>query len=570
MTTITTDSPVNAVHRSLPDNNAAPAPLGAHELAPGQIAFALWAPWKKAVGLIGDFNQWRPDADPMTLDKDGVWRLTKPLPPGEHAYQFLIDGKTAVADPYARAVRDVPNQEQPHSIVRVGEQPFEWHDQGFTIKPFNKLVIYELHVGDFSPEGTFDGVINKLDHIQNLGVSAIELMPIQEFPGNRSWGYNPAFFFAPEQAYGDTASFKRLVDECHRRGIAVILDMVFNHTAPQSPLNLLYPYDKNPYMSTDGNPWGFPDLNHWNQATKRYVKDIQDYWLTECHVDGFRYDHVEGINWDGENGMSFISWAARQTKPGVLLIAEILVNDPAAVVQHTEVNASWHWQFARALRCHLTESDRDGFRCGDMGKMMSLISHAGSGYADNSQPINYVESHDEERLVWDVLRNPAMNADSALRKSQLAAIALFTAQGIPMIYSGQEFLAAAARTVDESKLPWGNMFQDHGQLLYKHFATLAYLRDTCPAFQFNNIAPIRVDDEGRLIVFKRWTDDCVAVVALNFAPGARHVTFTFPESGTWHEWLFDYDEMTTNEPFNAEIPGSYGKVWILRKPLSNA
>jgi 1,4-alpha-glucan branching enzyme len=556
------------IHRSVAQS-ATPTPLGTQEYTPGQITFSLWAPWKKSVSLIGDFNRWHPNADPMTVNKDGTWSITKPLPPGQHAYQFLIDGKTAIADPYARQLRDVPDQQQPHSIVHVSEKAFKWHDEDFKIKPFNQLVIYELHVGDFSPEGTFDGVVSKLDHIQNLGVSAIELMPIQEFPGDRSWGYNPAFFFAPEQAYGDTASFKRLVDECHRRGIAVILDMVFNHTAAESPLNLLYPYDKNPYMSTDGNPWGFPDLNHWNQATKRYIKDIQDYWLTECRVDGFRYDHVEGINWDGENGMSFISWAARQTKPGVLLIAEILVNDPAAVVQHTEVNASWHWQFCRAFRCQLTESDRDGFKCGDMDKLMSLISHTGSGYSDNSQPINYIESHDEERLAWDVLRNPAMNADSALRKAQLAAIALFTAQGIPMIYSGQEFSAAAVKTIDQSKLPWDHMTQPAGQLLYKHHATLAYLRDQCPALQFNNIAPLLVDNDRRLIIFKRWTDDCVAVIALNFAPEAQHVTFTFPEPGKWHEWLFDYDEMATTQPFNTEIPGSFGKVWILRKGMAN-
>jgi 1,4-alpha-glucan branching enzyme len=340
--------------------------------------------------------------------------------------------------------------------------------------------------------------------------------------------------------------------------------MVFNHTAPESPLNLLYAYDKNPYMSTDGNPWGFPDLNHWNQATKRYVKDIQDYWLKECHVDGFRYDHVEGIKWDGVNGMSFISWAARQAKPDVLLIAEILVEDPAAVVRNTDVNASWHWQFCRALRCQLTESDRDGFRCGDMDKLMSLIAHAGSGYADNAEPINYVESHDEDRLAWDVLRNPAMNEDSALRKAQLAAIALFTAQGIPMIYSGQEFGAAAPKTVDENKLPWGMMEGPRGELLYKHHATLAYLRQHCPALQFNNIAPILVDNERRVIVFTRWTENSVAVIALNFAPDSQTVMFTFPRPGRWHEWLFDYDEMTSADPFHAEIPGSYGKVWILQ------
>jgi 1,4-alpha-glucan branching enzyme len=565
--TTTKPDAVRTVHRAIPT----PAGQGAHEVKPGHVSFALWAPWKKSVHLIGEFNRWNTAADPMTVDHDGVWRLTRPLPPGAHAYQYFIDGQTAIADPYAREVRDVPGRPQPHSVVRVGEEPFVWRDADFKIKPFNQLVIYELHVGDFSPAGTFDGVVDKLDHIQNLGVSAVELMPIQEFPGDRSWGYNPAFFFAPEQRNGDARAFKRLVDECHNRGIAVILDMVFNHTAPESPLNLLYRYDQNPLMSTDGNPWGFPDLNHWNDATKRLIKDCQDYWLNECHVDGFRYDHVEGIRWDGVNGISFISWAARQTRPGAILIAEMLVQDPAAVVEHTEINASWHWQFSRALRCQLVNADRDGFRCGDMDRMMSLMTHAGSGYSDNSQPINYVESHDEERLAWDVRRDPASNDGSVIRKAQLGALAMFTAQGIPMIYAGQEFAAGAVKTVDESKLPWGQMEQDAGRVLYRHIASLAHLRQTCPAFQFNNIAPILVDHQKQVIVFKRWTDDgSVAVIALNFSPERQFVTFSFPEPGKWHEWLFDYDETAGHEPFNAEIPDSLGKVWVLQRSPSNA
>jgi 1,4-alpha-glucan branching enzyme len=199
-----------------------------------------------------------------------------------------------------------------------------------------------------------------------------------------------------------------------------------------------------------------------------------------------------------------------------------------------------------------------------MHKLMSLIAHSGSGYADNAEPINYFESHDEDRLAWDVQRNPAMNEDSALRKAQLAAIALFTAQGIPMLYSGQEFGAAGPKTVDESKLPWGKMTDARGELLYKHHATLAYLRQHCPALQFNNIAPILVDNERRVIVFKRWTENSTAVIALNFAPDSQTVTFTFPHPGRWHEWLFNYDEMTSAEPFHAEIPGSYGKVWVLQ------
>ena len=112
-------------------------------------------------------------------------------------------------------------------------------------------------------------------------------MPVQEFPGDQSWGYNPAFFFCPEAAYGSAHDLKQLIEQAHQRGMGVFLDMVFAHTAPDSPLAQLYPFDKSPYYSPDGiNPWGFPPINHWDDATKRFTRDVTDYWLQEFHIDG--------------------------------------------------------------------------------------------------------------------------------------------------------------------------------------------------------------------------------------------------------------------------------------------
>ncbi|MDQ2998876.1 MAG: alpha-amylase family glycosyl hydrolase, partial [Chloroflexota bacterium] len=211
---------------------AAPAgtPNGARDRGDGIATFALWAPWKESVHLIGDFNNWDLQADPLAVDERGLWCIEKQLDPGTHAYQFVIDGETTVGDPYARILRWAGGSSQPHALVEVGAQPYEWGDGGFGIKPLNQLVIYELHVGDFSPEGTFEGVTARLDYLASLGVDAIELMPIQEFPGDRSWGYNPAYFFTPEGSYGSPDDLKRLIDTAHQKGIGVLLDMVFNHT----------------------------------------------------------------------------------------------------------------------------------------------------------------------------------------------------------------------------------------------------------------------------------------------------------------------------------------------------
>lgn len=549
-----------------PQVAAAPARVrhGAHDQGDGVVSFALWAPWKQSVHLIGEFNGWDPQADPMAVDSSGLWWIEKQLPPGEHAYQFVLDGETTIGDPYARALR-WDGGSVPHALVEVGAQPFAWADEGFGIKPLNQLVIYELHVGDFSPAGTFAGVIEKLDHLAGLGVDAIELMPITEFPGDRSWGYNPAYFFAPEGTYGGAAELKRLVDAAHQRGIGVILDMVFNHTAGDSPLSMLYPYGDNPYFGSDGNPWGFPDLNLWNDATKRLIADIQSYWLTDFHVDGFRYDYVEGIDWDGQSGMSFITWSARQAKPHAYLIAEHIVGDPGAVVRETEADASWHWQFGKVLRAQLREGEFEGHQYGDMEATLRVLTFAGDGYQDNAQPVNYLESHDEERIFYEVLTNPALGEAGAVRKSMLGAIALFTAQGVPMLYAGQEFGARAPKTIEESKLPWELLDGPDGQALCRHYAALAYLRHTQPALQQNNFAPLLVDPERRLLAFQRWTDDGnLVVVALNFAPFDQTVALDFPRAGRWHEWLHDYDQEVGDGPVEVDLPDSFGKIWVFQ------
>ncbi len=542
-------------------------PHGAHDRGDGTVSFALWAPWKKSVHLIGDFNGWDFQADPLAVDESGLWWIEKRLDPGTHAYQFVIDGETVIGDPYARRLRWVPESAQPHCLVEVGAAPYEWGDAGFGIKPLNQLVIYELHVGDFSPEGTFAGVIDRLDYLAGLGVDAIELMPVQEFPGDRSWGYNPAYFFAVESAYGAPDDLKRLVDAAHQRGIGVILDVVFNHVTGDSPVSLLYPYDQNPYFSTDGNPWGFPDLNHWSDATKRFIRDVQDYWLTEFHIDGFRYDYVEGIRYDAVNGMSFISWAARQSKPHAYLIAEDIVQDPAAAVRDTEVDCSWHWQFNKVVRAQLIEGEYQGNHYGDLDAVWRVVRFDGDGYGDNAQPVNYIESHDEERVFRDVLEcNPAGGEAGATRKSMLGAILLFTAQGVPMLYSGQEFGARAPKTIDVSKLPWEYLEGDAGRALYNHYASLAYLRHTAGALQSNGIELLLMDRERKVLAFQRWNDaGSVVVVAVNLSPADQRVAIRFPRPGRWHEWLHDYDEHVGEEPVEVDLPDSFGKIWVLQE-----
>jgi 1,4-alpha-glucan branching enzyme len=550
------------------DQAAAQIRSGAIDQGGGRVTFGLWAPWKKGVQLVGDFNDWDAQALPMQPLESGMWVAELQLEPGEYGYQFVVDAQSEkpiwISDPYARKLRWEEGNPQPHALVSVGKEPYIWGDEGFSAKPLNELIIYELHVGDFSPSGDFKGVTEKLDYLHDLGVRAIELMPVQEFPGDVSWGYNPAYFFAPESAYGSADDLKELVDQAHRRGIGIILDMVFNHTDASNPLTRLYAYQDNPYFGEDGNPWGFPDFNHWDDATKRLIHDVQDYWLLEFHIDGFRYDHAEGIGFDATSGMQFLGWAARQTKPQVWLIAE-QIQDPVSVVQKTEIDASWHESFHRYFRAQLREGDFEGHRYGDMEGVLDQMIYSRSGYSDNANAINYIETHDQERIAYEVRTNPSLDNDEAVRaKCKLGALALYTASGVPMIYAGQEFATHTPKSIDVNKLEWERLNDPVWEDLKNFFAGMAALRASQPALTRNNLEALVVDNERKMIVFKRWNEEGnQVVVGLNFAPVTQHIEVTFPRAGRWHEWVYDSGtDFGDAAQQSVELPASGGKVWI--------
>jgi 1,4-alpha-glucan branching enzyme len=183
---------------------------GAVDHGKGKVTFALYAPGKRSVHLIGDFNGWSRSADPLQSTPEGLWWLEKKLKKGAYAYQFLVNGKLVICDPYATELVEDSAYDPPRALIEVGRKPFVWRHDAWQRPAFNELIIYELHVGDFTPQGTFQGVIEKLDYLRDLGVNALELMPMFEFAGEEGWGYNPAYFFSVEKSYGTLDDFKRL------------------------------------------------------------------------------------------------------------------------------------------------------------------------------------------------------------------------------------------------------------------------------------------------------------------------------------------------------------------------
>ncbi|MFC1593666.1 alpha-amylase family glycosyl hydrolase, partial [Candidatus Neomarinimicrobiota bacterium] len=306
------------------------------------VTLALFAPYKEFVYAIGDFNDWKVDNDyAMNLyqpDADStVWwiTLTDLVPEMEYAFQYLVDGEIRVADPYTDKVLDpwnddnipsdtypnlksYPNGKTDHavSVFQIGQSEFQWQNADDFIRPEQKdLVIYELLVRDFVTEHDYSAVMTKLDYIDSLGINAIELMPINEFEGNSSWGYNPSFYFAPDKYYGTKNDLKEFIDECHERSIAVIQDIVLNHSYGQSPLVRLYwdgvnnrPAANNPWYNMKSPnavySWGY-DFNHESEDTKTFVDRVLRYWIEEYQVDGFRLDFTKGFTNKGGEGTPY-------------------------------------------------------------------------------------------------------------------------------------------------------------------------------------------------------------------------------------------------------------------------
>jgi len=311
---------------------------GINYIDTAQVILVLHAPYKDNVIVLGDFNEWVPDNQFLmnrTSDGERYWLAITDLVKGqEYAFQYLVDGNLHIADPYTDKILDPVNDLfisshtypdlKPYpfgkttgivSTFQTAQEPFVWSDAAFSPSSVNDLVVYELLVRDFTDSSTFKAVIDSLHYLVSLGINAIELMPVSEFEGNESWGYNPSFYFAVDKYYGTKNDYKHFIDTCHQLGIAVIQDIVLNHSYSQSPLVQLYynevsgqPTIESPWynQSCPHQPWcwGF-DFNHASLATKNFVHRVNRYWLQEYHVDGFRFDFTKGFTNHVGNGWDY-------------------------------------------------------------------------------------------------------------------------------------------------------------------------------------------------------------------------------------------------------------------------
>ena len=322
----TVEDSINVAVLDVTKDEPRPAGVGNGVTVNGDEAtFVLFAPGKESVILLGDFNNYAPtNKHMMKRDGDYFWITVSGLQPDvEYGYQFYVDGSIKIGDPYATKILDpwndkwieasvYPNLKQYPSeyttdIVSVFElnpDEYQWTATNYQRPAENSLAVYELLIRDFTTEGSIDAVTAKLDYIETLGINAIELMPIQEFDGNDSWGYNPCFYFAADKAYGTEEAYKRFIDECHKRNIAVILDVVFNHATGQFPYAKMW-WDSSKNCTSADNPFFnvsaphnfsvYHDFKHLYEPTRQYFKEVLQFWLREYNVDGFRFDLTKGL-----------------------------------------------------------------------------------------------------------------------------------------------------------------------------------------------------------------------------------------------------------------------------------
>jgi maltooligosyltrehalose trehalohydrolase len=441
-------------------------PFGAELTEDGRIRFRLWAPQARRVdvSLVGGVPHLgtRPQILPMTAVGEGWYELVTDQARAGSLYRYRINGENEVPDPASR--RNPKDVHGPSEVV--DPTGFEWSDDAWQSRPWHEAVIYELHVGTFSPEGTFAGVQAKLDHLVGLGVTAIELMPIADFPGVRGWGYDGVLQYAPEATYGTPDELKSLIVAAHKRGIAVMLDVVYNHFGPEG--NYLGMYASQFFTNRHHTPWGAAiDFDGENSRPVRdFFINNALYWLEEYHFDGLRFDAVHAILDDSRKHiMKEMAETIRAYARGdrnIYLVLENAANEAyllGAPGRSNKHDAQWdddvhhclhtivtgetdgyYGDFAKDPHSKLCRSLAEGFVYqGEYSEYAKKTRGQRSSHLPPTAFVIFLQNHDQigNRALGERIGHIAKNND-ALRA---ATAVMLLAPSPPLIFMGEEWNA---------------------------------------------------------------------------------------------------------------------------------
>lgn len=562
--------------------------------------FALYAPQKSFVNVMGDFNGWIPNAASFmkrTPDENTWWIQIDGLDPNkEYTYQYLVDGVLKIADPYCEKVLDpwndatIPAGNNSNfgtyptgkttgivSWMKANDTKYNWINTTFNRPAKNNLVIYELLLRDFLKDNNYKTLTDTLNYFTSLGINAIELLPVNEFEGNSSWGYNPDFYFAPDKYYGSKYYLQRFIDECHTRGIAVIMDMVLNHSTGLSPMAQLYwdaansrPAANSPwYNATSPHPLNFgPDFNHESLATKAFAKNVMKFWMQEYKIDGIRFDVSKGFT-QTNSGSDMNKWGQYdQSRINIWkdynnYMKSIDGNNFYVILEHfadaseEKVLAADGMMLWNNLNYNFNEATMGWISTSDF--KWAMYNEHGFSTADGL--ITYMESHDEERNMYKNLTygntGVKANLSTSLLRTEAAAAFLFAIPGPKMIWQfgelGYDVSIDFNGRVGEKPLYWDYNSQPERLRLKNAFSKFINLKKKNPIFQSLN--PIY--NFGGSVKYLQLTDGINTVIVIgNFDVSNQAVSIPFDVSGTWYD--AKYGSTNTPVSFVTNLaPGEY-------------
>ncbi|WKZ58099.1 MAG: alpha-amylase family glycosyl hydrolase [Cyclobacteriaceae bacterium] len=598
-----------------------------------KVTLCLWAPGKNSVYARGDFSDW--DVLPenqMKRDGEYFWLELSGLTAGEeYAFQYLVDESVWVADPYADKILDPDDQYIPEttypnlkpypqkalldqwyfnrlSVFQTNQTPYEWQATDYVRPPKEKLVVYELLIRDFfgSENRNYQNLIDTLSYLKRLGVNAIELMPIMEFNGNDSWGYNPTFMFAVDKYYGTKNKLKEFIDVCHQNNMAVILDIAMNHQDIPNSYAMM-DFNFSTFRPTADNKWFnvtarhpfnvFFDMNHESSYTKTYLDTVNYYWLNEFKIDGYRFDLSKGmsnVNYcttpDCNTPAEVSAWSGYDASRVALLkrmADRIWESFPEAyvILEHFAANNE--------------ERELAEYRAGE-GKGMLFWGNLTHAYNENTMGyfpqsdiswvyhgtrgwsvphvVGYMESHDEERLMYKNLQfgnssgsYSVKNLPTALDRVKAASTLFYTIPGPKMLWQfgelGYDVSIDEGGRVSPKPVKWEYRSDYSRYRLYQHTADLIRLRNTYDIFTEGDATLVAGTNPVKQLTLKNspYTttptvpEDMNVQVVVNFDLTIRTASVAFPHTGTWYDYYaFGEPVNVTATPFNISLkPGEY-------------
>lgn len=585
---------------------------------PTTVTLVLETPIEKDfVYVAGDFNNWQAnDAYFMKKTPDGkfFWLTITDLIGGqEYVFQYWVDGSVKIGDPYAEKVADpwndpfIPASTYPNlpaytkteygiaTVLQTNQESYNWsaNELIWQAPPKDQLIIYELLLRDFLGTRRYRDLADSLSYLKRLGINAIELMPIMEFEGNLSWGYNPSYFFAPDKFYGTKDDFKYLVDKAHQEGIAIILDIALNHAFGQCPLVQLYANGGQP---AENNPWfnvvakhpfnvGY-DFNHESIYTQQFADSVIRFWIEEYHIDGYRFDLSKGFTqrfsntvneWNVYDQSRIDIWKRISSKiwsykADAYIILEHFGGDSEENVLANEGMLLWK---------RLDESYAALLK----GNTATVITGA-----DSRTRVTYMESHDEERLGYELRTGGQQSGGYNIRtvktmldRIKLGAAFFYTLPGPKMLWQFQELgydksintctngSVNSSCRLDNKPLPWGTTglgyYEDADrQRLYKAMSALFKLINTNrEVFTTGNVLWQPSGDTRRINISHSFMD--VAILG-NFSTSSRSASANFSKTGTWYDYFsgLPYEVTDRQQPI-ALNPGRFYIFTSIPQPI---